>query len=150
MEGTKAMMLDNFNMFADAVAVTVSAQVGDVIDLGVDRDIGVGDPLELFLAVDTLFTADGAGTLTIALQTDNDEAFGTPTTLFTTAAIGKATLVAGYELAKIKVPMTTERYLRIYATVATGPMTAGKLTAGLILDRQANRHYPSGLRMTGF
>ena len=48
------------------------------------------------------------------------------TTIATTAAIGKATLVAGYQVV-IPLPpgVTYERYLGARYTVATGPLTAG-------------------------
>ena len=39
---------------------------------------------------------------------------------------------------------TPERYLRLYYSVATGPLTAGAFTAGLVLDVQNSRAYPSG------
>lgn len=136
--------IDNLNLFSDEQAITVTAPSTDVIDLGVDRDIGSGEAIELVIKVNDLFTAAGDATLTIDVETDNDSAFGSANIIASSGAIGKAALTAGSEHLKIRVPMTTERYLRLNYTVATGPMTAGSLTAGLQLSRQDNRAYPSG------
>lgn len=129
------MILDNNLMFSDAQAITVTAASTNVIDLGADRDLGIAD-IDVFIKVGAAFTAAGAGTLVIDLQTDNDVAFGTAVSLFATAAIAKATLVAGYIPFRIKLPQATKRYLRFNYTVATGPMTAGNLTAALVTGRQ--------------
>ena len=58
-------------------------------------------------------------------------------------AIPKASLTAGTQVLRVSVPYGTERYLRLYFTVGTGPLTAGKFTSGLIPQRQANIAYAS-------
>lgn len=139
------MILDKGNLVSSAQAVTSSAGSTDVIDLSQARAIGDGEELEFFVNVDTAATAAGAATVTFQVQTDDNSAFSSPTTLIQTDAIPKATLVAGYQ---IKIPLpdgaTPERYLRLYYSVATGPLTAGAFTAGLVLDVQNSRAYPSG------
>lgn len=137
-------IIDKLNMFSEAQAITTTAASTNIIDLGVDRDIGSGEPIELVIDVNTTFTAAGAATLTIDVETDNDSAFGSATVLASTGALALAALTEGSQLLKIRVPMTTERYLRLNHTVATGPMTAGALTSGLQLSRQDNRAYASG------
>lgn len=139
------MLTDKLTKFYDNTAVTTTAR-SNVIDLSAYRDIGTGEPLEVFIQVTEGFTADGAGTLTVALQCDDNEAFNTPTTLATTAAIGKATLVVGYKLPPLhglKIPAGCERYVSLLSTVATGPMTAGKLAAGIVIATQSFRAYPN-------
>lgn len=138
-------IFDKKLQFADSQAITVTAASTNVVDLGVDRDVGIGTPIEIDMRVMEAFTADGAGTLVIALQTSVDEAFTSPIVLQQTAAIPKASLVVGYEPARWRIPSPTKRYLRFYYTVATGPMTAGKLSINTVVDRQANRSYPSGI-----
>ena len=44
----------------------------------------------------------------------------------------------GYKIPLPLVPLKTKRYLRLSYAVATGPFTAGALTAGLVLDDQTN------------
>ena len=139
------MILDKGNLVSSAQAVTSSAGSTDVIDLSQARAIGDGEELEFFVNVDTAATAAGAATVTFQVQTDDNSAFSSPTTVIQTDAIPKATLAAGYQ---IKIPLpdgaTPERYLRLYYSVATGPLTAGAFTAGLVLDAQNSRAYPSG------
>lgn len=130
------MIMDKLLQFSEAQAITATAVSTNVIDLGVNRDLGVDTEIDVFIQVDTAFTAAGAATLTIELQTDDNVSFSSATALFTSAAIGKATLVAGYQPFRFKLPQVTERYLRLNYTVATGPMTAGAITAALVTGRQ--------------
>lgn len=142
------MIMDAQNLFSALQAVTVTAVSTNVIDLGVDRDVGGGlggRDLEIDTRVVTAFTAAGAATLVMALQTATDAAFTAPIILAQTDAIPVASLVAGYEPARFRVMSPTKRYLRLNYTVATGPMTAGTINAAIVADRQANRTYPSGI-----
>jgi len=131
------MYLDKQLMFSEAQAVTTTTASTNIIDLGPGSDAGAGEPLELMVVVDEAVTADGAATLTIALQTDDNASFSSATTLASTGAIGKAALTLGSSHFRLEVPEGAERYLRLNYTVATGPLTAGKFTAGLVLDRQS-------------
>ena len=141
------MQMDKQMQFDDAAALTVTRASTNIVDLGVERDIGIGYKLGIDLRVGTAFTAGGSATLQVQLQTATDAAFTTPVVLFETAAIPVASLIAGFEPARIPIISPTNRYLRLYYTVATGPMTAGTISANTILeaDRQANRSYPSGI-----
>jgi hypothetical protein len=109
-------------------AVTATAASTNVLDLG-----SAGNffrPAYLHLRVTEGFTAAGAGTLTAVLQSDSAATFGSPATLetlVTTASL--ATLVAGYHLIFPLHLQNMEEFLRLYFTVATGPMTAGKIVA---------------------
>jgi len=138
------MYIDRQNLFGQDQAVTVSAPSTDYIDLGSARDIGDGTPLDILVLCTETVTAAGAATLQVALQTDDNAAFSSATNLVLSDAIPKASLIAGTELLRVKVPHGTERYLRLYFTVGTGPLTAGKFTSGLIPLRQANVAYASG------
>lgn len=132
------MIIDRFNEYSDAQAVTASAASTNVVDLDAAGKIE-GKPYYLHVKVNTSATAAGDATVTFALQTDDDEAFGSATTLWTSAAIGKATLVAGYEVIRLPINgLALERYTRVYYTVATGPLTAGKFDAFLSADGDTN------------
>jgi len=142
------MIFDKLLMVSNAQAITTTAVSTDVIDIGTAREIGIGEPLELITAIVETFTADGAGTLTVTLQGSVDNS--TFTDMAITRAVGKADLLAGREVCRFKLPASGAgqahpRYYRLNYTVATGPMTAGKITAGLNLDRQANYAYPPGV-----
>jgi hypothetical protein len=137
------MLVDKFLMFGELQAVTATAASTDYLDFSAFRNVGIGpNNVELFCFVGTAVTAAGAATVTFSLECDDNSAFSSATTLYTTAAIGKATLVAGYNaLAGVKIPEGCERYVQLRYTVATGPLTAGTFTAGLCLAGQSFRAY---------
>lgn len=123
------MLLDKQLEFSSEQAVTATAGSTNVVALG-DGGLGVND-LNLVISVDEAATADGAATVTFALQSDDSADFDDDIqTLWTSSAIGKASLTTSYKL-QIPVPHTSKKYMRVYYTVATGPLTAGKFTAGL-------------------
>ena len=144
------MIFDKSLLFSNDQAVTATAASTNVVDLGVSRDIGIGTPIEVWCSVTNTTVSAGSTTLVVDLQTDTDVAFGTAVNLITTAAIAKATLVAGYEIFKIKMPMGVLRYLRLNYTVAVANFSAGNFRAGLILNRQALVYPASGLNTGGF
>lgn len=147
------MILDRQTLFSNSQAITATANSTDVYDLGVRRRVANPDAdFEIYLKVMEAFTAAGAGTLAVSLVTADDSALTTNAdTLMTTSAIGKATLVVGYEPAKWSVPsVRLRRFLGLVYTVATGPMTAGKITAGLAFGRDDNFAYPVGTNRSGF
>lgn len=138
------MYLDQELLFSDAQAATTAAATPstNVVDLGAaGRDIGAGEPLWLFVSIDTSVTSAGAATVTFALQTDDAANFGSAVTLYTTGAIGKATLVAGHVPVKMRVPLGVKRYLRMLYTIGTADLTAGAWTAGLVKDVDAWKAY---------
>lgn len=134
------MIIDKLLEFSDSQAITATAASTNVIDLGADRDLGVSD-IDVFIQVMETFAASGAATLTITLETDDNSSFSSATALWTSPAISKTALVAGYNPGKFKLPQVTERFLRCNYTVATGPMTAGKVSAALLTGRQNWRAY---------
>ncbi len=146
------MILDYLNMFSQAQAVTATAPSTDVIDLGPlsggndVRDIGPGYPVEFMAQVASTAAAGGSATVTISLQTSKTSDFASAATLLQTGAIAVADLKAGYRYVAT-VPHGVQRYLRVNYTVATGPLTAGAFTAGLLLDADANRTYASGFKV---
>lgn len=138
------MIFDKTNLLSDAQAITVTAASTNVIDLGpiktgITRDIGKGKPIPLLIQATEQFTAAGAATLTITMEVDDNEAFGSAKTVWTSGAIGKATLAPGFVIIPEYIPRgANERYLRLNYTVGTGPMTAGKITAGITMGNQSN------------
>jgi hypothetical protein len=145
------VLLDSQSQFSDAQAITATAASTDIIDLRqANRQLGVGEPLWLYVLVKTTFTAGGAATLTVTLETDDNEGFASPTIVLTTTAIAVGTLVQGYEIFKIGLPANiVERYLRLNYTVATGPFTAGAVSAYINLDVPAWVAHEDGIDFGG-
>jgi len=145
------MILDRNTLVSNAQAVTATAVSTDTIDLGALRDIGTGTKISAFVTVDVAATAAGAATVTFAVITSANADLSSATTLYTTSAIGKATLVAGYKVFDITIPrQLLSRYLGLNYTVATGPLTAGAFTGGFVVDMQSQAYYDSGLNVSGF
>lgn len=126
----------------------VNASTGAAVVIGFD--IGAGDGFaipEVYWNVPTTFTAGGAATLTIALQAAADNGSNSPGTYFTivqTGALAVANLVAGtsgqFQVPEISPDMgfgeAQPRFYRLNYTVATGPFTAGAITANIVLNPQ--------------
>ncbi len=145
------MIMDKEQLFSNAQALTTTAPSTNYIDLGSVRDIGVGlPPLEVYCKVITALVSGGSSTCVFAIETDTQSSFATAVVLAQSAAIAKATLVAGYEPLKLKLPQGVQRYLRMNYTVGTTDFTGGTVTAGLVLDKEAQASYASGLRTSGY
>ena len=133
---------------------TGTQQAPTIIDLGVTsgvpssangggaRDIGTGDDpaMKLSVLVTTAFASGTSLQLQLQGAPDNGSGVaGTWTTMWLSAAITEATLVAGMQLANIDIPrpvpgQALPRFLRLnYITVGTH--TAGQVESQIVLDR---------------
>jgi len=140
------MILSKQQNFSESQALTASAASTNQIDLGAPgtvlngpaalvRDIGKGRKVQV--VVNSEAAAGGTSpTITVGIQTDNDVAFGSPTTLYTTPS--KAGGAAGDRLAIYDLPEgITERYLRLYYTLG-GTTPTYTVSAGIVLADQTN------------
>jgi hypothetical protein len=111
------MLLDAQLQFSAAQALTATAVSTNVIDLGAVRQIGVGEPLSILVCV--IVAADfttANETYQIDIQTDDNSAFSSATTLSSTI-LTAAQLTLGAVRA-IAVPRyNMERYLRLNYTL---------------------------------
>lgn len=141
------MIFDTTLLLSDAQAITASAASTNVIDLGatgtvygaaaaLTRDDGKGMNLKLHAQVVEAFAT--LTSLTIGVQVDTADSFGSPKTIVS-QTIALADLVAGKTVSIMTVPPgADERYLRLYYTVAGSNATAGKITAGITMGSQTN------------
>lgn len=158
------MILDALLQFDNAASLAIAAGTKastNVIDFGLGtsanpaipsnangggaRDMGIGDDpaLKLLVQVSTTFTSGGAGTLSVAIQGAPDNGSGAPgsyTTWWTSPVYALATLVAGARLLNMDFPrppagVAVPRFVRLLYTVADATMTAGAVSAYLVLDR---------------
>lgn len=136
------MFVDADLVLSDAQAITSTSATAstNVIDLNVTGR-KIRSDAKLVCMVNTTFdSTEEDATLTVVLQTDDDEAFGSATTLWTSATIAEATLVAGYKILERELgdyEGKLERYLRLTYQCGTHAMTAGKVDAYIVLDRQS-------------
>lgn len=129
------MYLDAQNLFSDAQAITAAAASTNLVDLGAIRDLGSGENLYIVLVVDVALTDSGSdSTVTVALQTDDNESFTSATssqTLFTVAAVAAA---GTKYVARIQPDAANERYIRLYYTPNNGNLSTGSVTAFITYD----------------
>jgi hypothetical protein len=133
------MIFDLQSLLSDAQLITATAPSTNYYDkLAAKVFFGRGVPIPLMCQVTQTMLAAGAATLTVSVETDDNAAFSSVLTIFTTPAIPKATLVAGYQiplLFGLHGINDVERYLRIQYTVATGPFTQGAISCGIPLGK---------------
>lgn len=139
------MLIDKEALLSDNQAVTATAFSTNSYDLTTQlRNLGRGD---LRIVIETLETVTAAGAATVNFEVGHaDDTAGTNfVAQFSSGAIGKATLVAGYAPIDIPLPDTgAKRHLLVRYTVATGPLTAGKFTAALVRGSDHQRAYADG------
>ena len=104
-------------------AFTATAASTDSVDLGSDRDIGPGEPIWMVAACKVAL-AGTSPTLTVSIETDDNSAFSSPTTI---ASSRQYTALAAGELIVVALPFANERHLR-------GKGTLGGISPTVTLD----------------
>jgi len=144
------MFIDSRLRFANALAVPTAigaAAVGDTIDAGADGAIGNSDGLYLVVNATAAFTSAGAATVAFELVSDVTPVIGAaPTVHASTAAIPVASLIPGFQIFKVELPIDVyNRYLAVRAVVAAAVLTAGSIDAFITNDPFVHRIFPDGL-----
>jgi len=144
-------IMDSKLIFSEdqALTTTGSANSTNIVDLGAGYDAfgsaasanpgQAAKPLWLNVRVGTAFASAGSATLTVALQ-HCATVGGTYTQAnIATPAIGKASLVAGYNILSVPLPVNLNRYLKLVYTVGTADMTAGTVNAWIGMDSESDK-----------
>lgn len=100
-------------------------------------DAGKSPTIELLAQMVETATSGGAATLTVDVVESANANLSSHVVLHSTPALALATLVAGYQF-RIAIPNITKRYIGLRFTVGTANFTAGKVTAGIVLQKQTN------------
>lgn len=142
------MYIDKLLQVSDKQTLTVTAASTDVIDAGAtpsgapQRDLGAGEQLYAVFVMDSDTAATGDATVTFAVQDSaNNSSFAD---VVVSGPIGKAALKAGAHVV-LPLPPGLRRYIRANYTVASGPLTAGTVSAQIVRDYQRNVAYASAL-----
>jgi len=142
------MILDYQAAFETDVALTATRVSTNTYDLGAAlRDIAQLENLWLVGFVGTALTSAGASTLTVDLVGDDNASLSSPTTLVNLMpSTAKATLVAGYRMFALKLPIgkITERYLGLNWTVGTANFTGGTVKAYFTPNIDQQTYLPKG------
>jgi len=140
------MFLDALLTLSDAQALTATANSTNTIDFGSmtpQRDMGVGEELEIIVTVDVAADATtGDETYSFGMVTSAAAALTSPTTI-NSAAIARALLVAGFSFS-LKVPkgLITQRYFGLVYTLG-GTTPTVTVTAQLQPSRMASLAKPA-------
>lgn len=131
------MLKDALATFATAQAPTATGDTAstDVLDQLV-KSGAVGREPWAIARIDTTATSGGAATLAAVLQDSADNSAWAD--LVVGPAIAVASLTAGKEILKVRVPIGTRRYLRFAWRIGTAVLTAGKFDAFLVDNPQVN------------
>lgn len=136
------MILDKQNELSNAQPITASAASVNQIDQGPASYAGNSRGITkgvIAFNVDADFAAAGAATLQIGLRSSPNADMSNAVVHLLLPAIPVASLKRGASLAKLMgelpVPGRVQRYLDVFYTVATGPFTAGSISARFTLDQ---------------
>ncbi len=134
------MILDKNLILSDAQAET---STGTYLSDNIIDTVKVGDAVnELYFVayVETACTSGGSATVEIQLVTDSDVNIGSPTVLWSSGAIPKASLVDKYcfGIVRLPKPEKVERYIAARIIVGTAALTAGKFDIYLTDNPQTN------------
>lgn len=125
------MYIDAQGLFSDAQAVTSTAASTNVVNFGVDGNVGIGEPMAVVVVVDVALDGGNSDeTYVISLEADDNESFSSAATIASkTATRGDA---AGTKYV-LPLPADTsgEKYLRVKYTLG-GTTPSGTFTAFLV------------------
>ena len=143
------MILDAALLFDNNVAHLTTEAGTDYIDLGSNRNLGVGEPLYVFAIVTTAFTdASSNSTMTLSLETDDNTSFSSATTAQTLGTFAALSAIGTRLVARLQPDVIIERYLRMKYTVANGDLSTGKFVAGLTHNIQAYTSYADNITIS--
>lgn len=129
------MIIDKHNHFNyPKQTVTVTAPSIDIVDL---KGAGAAYGQANFLAtrVAASFTAAGAATLNIQLQTADNETFANSIVVYDSGPISKDKLIENTFIQKASLSgLQFKRYIRVNYVVTNGPMTAGSIETFITPD----------------
>ena len=135
------MYLDKQLEMSDAQTFTTGTNAStNSIDTSEAGDAGVSLWLEIRIAV--AIVGGSGSTIQIQAIHDSDSAFGTtPVTFFDSGAVAWATLIAGYEVVKMRLPANMQRWIKCSYIVAVADITGGAVDAFLTPDADHKTNY---------
>lgn len=139
------MIIDAFQQFSAAQALTSTAASTNYIDTLTDGNVGMGEPMCAVITIDV--AADhttGDETYVAALQTDSSSGFGSAVTLGS-VTIPRTTVAGDRFVIPVPPDQTGNRYYRINYTLG-GTTPSVTLTAELQPQNmlQNDAYYPRG------
>jgi hypothetical protein len=137
------MFVDRENLFSNAQALTVTAASTDLIDLGQERRLGVGEPMCVVIGCDVAM-AGTTPTMIATLQSDDNAGFSSATSVVVSPTFSSFAAGAKYVL-PIPPGVATERYIRVNYTMGGTTPTITVTTHLMPMSMVQNDYvYPDG------
>ena len=130
------MILDEQNIFSDNQKITASCESTNVLNFG-KRELAFGTPVELFIQASETF--NNLTSLTISVQTAEDEAFSDPVDLIEQTMLLDELKAGSVSTIKF-LPKGNLGYMRLFYTVNGAAPTKGKLLAAIADGIQESFH----------
>ena len=130
------MILDEQNIFSDNQKITASCESTNVLNFG-KRELAFGTPVELFIQASETF--NNLTSLTISVQTSDDEAFSAPVDLIEQTMLLDELKAGSVSTIKF-LPKGNLGFMRLYYTVVGTQPTTGKIVAGIVDAIQESYH----------
>ncbi len=125
------MILDNETLFSDSQAITADCASTNIVKL--NGEVAFGTPVELFVQIMEAFKSAEASSLTVKVQTSDNEAFTSPKDLVSETL---SSIEAGAKANLKFLPKGNKGYIRLYYDVNfasdASALTQGKITAGIV------------------
>jgi hypothetical protein len=112
------MKVDAQLQFSDDQALTATANSTNIVDLGADNNIGIGQAMGVLIIVKV--AADNTTTnetYTVTVTTDDNAAFSSETTLVAATTLAAGSAIGTRIIIPIAPNATAERYLRLTYTL---------------------------------
>lgn len=136
------MFLDAYNRYSNAQALTATANSTNVIDHGSDRNIGIGNPMALFVQVGVAADqTDGDETYTVKLVTDDNEALSSATDVTPAYTIPRGTAAGTTYVIPIPPNTVIERYTAV--TYTLGGTTPTITVSSFLLPLNMAQNFPN-------
>jgi hypothetical protein len=143
------MYLDAKHLFSDAQALTATAASTNVVDLGSDSNLGIGEPMVVVVSLDVAADdANGDETYSVALQTDDNDSFSSAAEL-ASRTITRGDAAGTKYVLGVPADTSAERYLRLNFTLG-GTTPSATVTAFLIPQSMIQNYvsYPDGFTIS--
>jgi hypothetical protein len=140
------MYVDAQLLLSDAQAVTATADSTNIVDLGINRDIGTGEDLYVVTVVDVAMTDSGSdSTITVALQGDSTTTMTPDGTqdLYVIPAVSAIGAIFYAKLDPGSAPLQYQ-YINVAYTPANGNLTTGSFTTFITNNIQKYTSYAKG------
>ena len=111
------MYLDSQLLFSDAQALTATAASTNLIDLGVDGNLGIGEPMAVVIVLDVLADdTTGDETYVVDVEFDSTAAFSSAVTAVT-KTITRGEVAGTKFVVLVPADLTGEQFMRLNFTL---------------------------------